>query len=65
VESGEEAKLRRRIIELRASSQNFESAIRAIEETSNVCKALPTQPPTEQRRLLEILMDSATWRTES
>jgi hypothetical protein len=58
----EEAKLRRRITELRAASQNFESAIRAIEETSQVCKAFPTQPATEQRRLLKILVDSATWK---
>src|ERR1039457_5257359 len=59
----EEAKLRRRIIELRTTSQNFESAIRAIEETSSVCKAFPTQPATEQRRLLKIRVDSATWKS--
>jgi hypothetical protein len=34
----------------------------AIEETGNVCKAFPTQPATEQRRLLKILVDSATWK---
>jgi site-specific DNA recombinase len=58
----EEAKLRRRIVELRAASQNFESAIRAIEETSSVCKEFPAQPATEQRRLLTLLVDSATWK---
>src|SRR4051794_29961135 len=58
----EEAKLRRRVAELRAASQSFESAIRAIEQTSTVCKAFTTQPATEQRRLLTLLVDSATWK---
>jgi hypothetical protein len=49
----EEAKLRRRIVELRAASQNFESAIR---------KRPATQPATEQRRLLTLLVDTATWK---
>jgi site-specific DNA recombinase len=58
----DEAKHRRRIVELRAASQNFESAIRAIEETNSVCKTFRTQPATEQRRLLTLLVDSATWK---
>jgi hypothetical protein len=36
--------------------------IQAIETTSALCKAFPTQPPAEQRRLLKLLVEKATWR---
>ena len=58
----DQSKLKKRIGELRTASQNFESAIRSIEEISNVSEAFATQPATEQRRLLGILLDSATWK---
>jgi hypothetical protein len=45
----DQSKLKKRIGELRTASQNFESAIRSIEEISNVCEAFATQPATEQR----------------
>ena len=58
----EQAKLQRRIIELRKSSQNFEHAVQATEETCTVCTTFASQPVAEQRRLLKLLVEKATWR---
>ena len=61
----EQAKLQSRIVELKTAKRNFENAIHAIEETSAWCKAFPTQPSVEQRRLLRILVDRATWKARA
>ena len=52
----------RRIIELRTTSQNYNDAVTDIEQTSILCKEFSTQPPAEQRRLLKIIIEKATWK---
>ena len=49
------------VVEQPASSYN--DAIQAIENTSTLCQQFPTRPPAEQRRLLQLLVDKATWKT--
>jgi len=58
----EQAKLHARIKDLAQQTQSYEDAINAVEQTSKLCKEFPTQPPTEQRRLLTIIIDTATWK---
>jgi hypothetical protein len=58
----EQTALQRRINELRTTSQNYADAINAIETTSILCKGFPAQPPAEQRRLLKIIVEKATWK---
>ena len=58
----EQAKLQNRIVELKTATCNFDHAINTLEETSAWCKAFPTQPAVEQRRLLTILVDRAAWK---
>ena len=58
----EQAVLQRRINELRTTSQNYNDAINAIDATSTLCKEFPTQQPAEQRRLLKMLVERATWK---
>jgi hypothetical protein len=48
--------------ELRTTTQNYNDAIHAIEATSKLSKAFPTQTPPEQRRLLKTLVEKATWK---
>jgi hypothetical protein len=57
-----QAVLQRRINELRTTTQNYNDAIQAIETTSTLCKTFPAQSPPEQRRLLKLLVEKATWR---
>ena len=58
----EQTALRRRINELRTTTQNYNDAIHAIEATSKLSKAFPTQTPPEQQRLLKTLVEKATWK---
>jgi hypothetical protein len=58
----EQTALQRRINELRTTSQNYADAISAIETTSTLCKGFPAQPAAEQRRLLKIIVEKATWK---
>jgi hypothetical protein len=58
----EQTALARRINELRTTSQNYNTAINSIETTSTLCKTFPAQPPAEQRRLLKLLIETATWK---
>ena len=58
----EQTALQRRINELRTTTQNYNDAVQAIEATSKLCKAFPTQTPPEQRRLLKTLVEKATWK---
>ncbi|MGD0773072.1 MAG: hypothetical protein ABSC05_09650 [Candidatus Solibacter sp.] len=58
----EQAALAQRIKELRTTSQNYEDAINAIENTSTLCKQFPTQTPPEQRRLLKLIIEKASWK---
>ena len=37
-------------------------AIHPVEITSSACKGFPQQPPKEQRRLLHLLLERASWR---
>jgi site-specific DNA recombinase len=57
-----QVELQRRIHELRTTTQNYEDAINSIETTSTLCKAFPTQSASEQRRLLKILIEKASWK---
>ncbi|MBI4874707.1 MAG: hypothetical protein HY822_08740 [Acidobacteria bacterium] len=56
----EQASLQAKITDLQTTSQRYEDAISAIENISNLCNAFPTQPPSEQRRLLKIIISTAT-----
>ena len=58
----EQTALQRRINELRLTTQNYNDAINNIENTSALCKAFPEQPAAEQRRLLRLLVEKATWQ---
>lgn len=60
----EQVTLQRRISELRTTTQNYNAAIDSIETTSTLCKAFPTQPPAEQRRLLALIVEKANWKNE-
>ena len=60
----EQAKLQARINELRQQTANYEDAINVVEQTSNLCKEFPTQPASEQRRLLTLIIHTATWKDE-
>jgi DNA repair exonuclease SbcCD ATPase subunit len=58
----EQTALQQRINELRLTTQNYNDAINNIENTSALCKAFPEQPAAEQRRLLKLLLEKATWK---
>jgi site-specific DNA recombinase len=58
----EQAKLQHRIRELQEQTANYEDAITNIEVTSKLCREFPNQPPNEQRRLLTIVIKTATWK---
>lgn len=54
--------LQRRLHELRTTTKNYEDAINAVENASNLCKTFPVQTPPEQRRALKIFVEKATWK---
>lgn len=58
----EQAKLQARIHDLQHQTQSHDDAIRALEHTSTLCREFPTQPTSEQRRLLRLIVDTATWK---
>lgn len=58
----EQAKLQARIHDLQQQTQSYDDAITAVETTSKLCTAFPTQPPSEQRRLLQLLIENASWK---
>lgn len=58
----EQTGLLRRINELRTTSQNYNDAITAIERTSILCKEFPAKLAAEQRRLLKLIVEKATWK---
>ncbi len=58
----QQAELQRKITDLRTAGSGFKEAIHQIELTSTACARFPLQPPEEQRRLLCLLLDCASWR---
>lgn len=58
----QQAEIQRKIAELRTAGNGFMDAIHQIELTSAACKGFPQQPPKEQRRLLHLLLERASWR---
>ena len=58
----EQIKLQRRISDLKTAGSSFDQALCAIKQTSALYKTFPSQQPSEQRRLLTILVERATWK---
>ena len=58
----EQTALLAKINDPRNTTRGYEDAITAIEQTSTLCNTFPNQPPTEQRRLLKIIIATATWQ---
>lgn len=56
----EQAALLAKINTLTTTSQRYDNALTAIENLANLCQEFLTQPPSEQWRLLKILVKTAT-----
>lgn len=59
---GDQERVRAQLLALNTTASTHADALDAVNLVGEACRLSPQQPPTEQRRLLTILVKQATWQ---